>query len=132
MQVEDLKRILIVEDDLALKPIWHELFADIPAQIVWAVSYEESLKIIEQMQRKKENFDLLITDIFLAGSGTGIELLTSDSVKSSPTKTILISVVDKSEIIHEYGHLLPKTHILTKPLKIVPSRKLVRSILFNE
>ncbi len=132
MQTEEFKRVLIVEDDLSLKPVWHELFSDMPAQIYWAVSYEESIKIIEQMKRRREDFDLIITDIFLAGSGTGIELISSQLVKDSHAKTILISVADKDEILNEYGHILPNAHVMSKPISIRHYKKIIGGMLFNE
>lgn len=132
MQNEEFKRVLIVEDDLSLKPVWHELFSDMPTQVYWAVSYEESIKIIEQMKRRREAFDLIITDIFLAGSGTGIELIASDQVKDSQAKTILISVADKDEILNEYGHILPNAHVMSKPISIRHYKKVIGGMLFNE
>lgn len=106
------KKILIVEDDMALKPLWESFFKKLkrPFQMSWSVSCEEAIKLLE-----RENYDLIICDIFLAGSGTGIELLSSPQARSSQAKKVLISAVDKEAIIQEYQSAIGDAEVMTKP-----------------
>ena len=113
-----LRKILIVEDDLALRSIWEQFFKKLGDEncVDWAVSCEEALKMIEQTFESKENYSLIISDLFLAGSKTGMALISSPQVVLSKANTILISASDRDEIIENFGHLLPGTIIISKPI----------------
>jgi len=107
------KRILIAEDDLALKPLWESFFRKLgrPFVIQWTVSCEEAIKILE----KNSDFDLIISDIFLAGSGTGIELLNSAEACRCRAKKVLISAVDKAAVLEEYPSDIGNVEVISKP-----------------
>jgi DNA-binding NtrC family response regulator len=126
-----IKKILIVEDDLSLRPLW-EVFLSRRFEnisIDWVVSCEEALKIVDSANKESKPFFLIITDIFLAGSGTGMELLASDAVAQSGAKTILVSAVDRDEIIEKFGHLLPHTEVMTKPIDFRKYERVIGNIL---
>ncbi|AGH95649.1 response regulator [Pseudobdellovibrio exovorus] len=113
-----VKRILVVEDDLSLKPLWESFFSRRSQQVQmdWVVSCEEARKIIKKANEEKNPFYLIITDIFLAGSGTGMELLRSPEVMNSQARTVLVSAADRYEILSKFGHLMPNTEVISKPL----------------
>lgn len=113
-----VKRILVVEDDLSLKPLWESFFSrrKQEIQMEWVVSCEEARKIVKKSNSEGTPFFLIITDIFLAGSGTGMELLQSPEVASSHAKTVLVSAADRHEILSKFGHLMPNTEVISKPL----------------
>ncbi|MCC2679814.1 MAG: hypothetical protein K0R29_2390 [Pseudobdellovibrio sp.] len=108
-----INRILIAEDDLALKPLWEAFFRKLgrPFVIQWTVSCEEAVKILE----KNPDFDLIISDIFLAGSGTGIELLNSPEANRCRAKKVLISAVDKASVLEEYPADIGDVEVISKP-----------------
>lgn len=112
-----VKKILVVEDDLALRPIWEKFFSLRSEKIIleWSVSCEEAIKMVRQANEQNENYFLIVSDIFLAGSKTGIQLLSSPEVLSSKARTVLVSAVDQNEIINKYGHLFPGTVVISKP-----------------
>lgn len=126
-----IKKVLIVEDDLSLRPLWENFFRYRTQEVdlSWAVSCEEALKMVEQGNKELTPFYLIISDIFLAGSGTGMELLTSDEVSRSRAKTILVSVADRDDIIREYGHQIPKTQVISKPLDFKTYEPIINNIL---
>ena len=110
-------RVLIAEDDLALKPLWESFFGRFAENIslYWTVSCEEAIKILERAKDEDQEFDLIISDIFLAGSGTGMELLNSAEVQNSHAKKLLISAVDRQSIMDEYPIDTSDVEIISKP-----------------
>jgi len=112
-------KILIVEDDLNLKPIWEHTLKRLFKNILidWSVSVEEAKKKIE-ISKNTEDYDIIISDIFLAGSETGVEFLGSDEVKNSKANTYLISAIDNSLVTQYFKEILPQTIFLTKPFDV--------------
>lgn len=124
-------KILIVEDDLSLKPFWDSVLDKIEKkmEIDWAVSSEEAQKVVEQRLVQGKSFDLIIADLFLAGSKTGMDFLTSKEVKSSDSKTILVSLAEQKSLESECKKILPKTKIIVKPLSAARCEKVVRQLI---
>ncbi len=121
-------KILIVEDDLNLKPIWEHtlkrLFKN--TQIDWSVSVEEAKKKIE-LSNDSRHYDIIISDIFLAGSETGVEFLGSDEVKNSKAHTYLISAIDNALVTQYFKEILPDTIFLTKPFDVKKCLQVIKS-----
>lgn len=112
------KRVLIVEDDLSLRPLWESFFRSHSEKVWldWAVSCEQALVMIEQKNKERKKYSLIISDVFLAGSGTGMDLIKSREVRDSGAKTVLVSSADCVEMEQQFGHLFPQTEIISKPL----------------
>lgn len=125
------KKVLIAEDDLAQKSLWESFFSSAKNQIDlhWTVSCEEALKLIQKSHSENTPFDLIITDIFLAGSGTGMDLLSSDIVEKCTAKKVLVSAVEREDVVEKFGHLLPDIEIISKPISREKYDRLVDRIL---
>lgn len=125
------KKVLIAEDDLAQKSLWESFFSSAKSQIElhWTVSCEEALKLVQKSQTENSPFDLIITDIFLAGSGTGMDLLSSEAVEKCSAKKILVSAVEREDVIEKFGHLLPNIEIMSKPISREKYESIVNRIL---
>lgn len=69
-------RFLIVEDDYGMQDIWEKivLAVDPQAKIRWSTSGEGAEKQIRDRMNTKEDFDLVIADIFLTGDLSGVDL----------------------------------------------------------
>lgn len=69
-------RILIVEDDMTQEPFWDYIIerAAEKAIVSWATSVAEADEMIYVAQMEETHFDLIVSDIFLSGSLTGIDL----------------------------------------------------------
>lgn len=74
VDTEDVKSVLIVEDDLALRPLWERAFLAKSAKIDWATSMEEAEQYIRVRFNTGNPYQLVIADISLEGKGTGIDL----------------------------------------------------------
>lgn len=126
-----VRKILIVEDDLALKPIWEKFFKVLVSDAVveWAVSCEEAIKMIDLANASNESYSLIITDIFLAGSKTGMELIKSPEVAASKARTVMVSAADRNEITEKFGHLMPQTLVISKPFDFKTYNQIFKKIL---
>lgn len=127
------RKVLIVEDDLTQVPLWKHIISRISnsASIEWAVSSEQAKTIIQSAEVENKKFDLIIVDLFLAGSSTGLELLQSKVVEESGADTILVSAVSKKNLEENIKTLLKKTKILAKPLSIVKCEKVINELRVN-
>ena len=69
-------KILVVEDDITFEPFWSAIAerADRNAQVFWATSELEAESMIIAAIEAGRPYNLVITDIFLSGSRTGIDL----------------------------------------------------------
>ncbi len=69
-------RVLIVEDDLTLQPLWERAFkTKNPAvKLDWATSVSEAEKLIHLRFSRGAPYELIISDIFLEGNATGVDL----------------------------------------------------------
>lgn len=125
------KKVLIAEDDLAQKSLWESFFSSAKNQIDlhWTVSCEEALKLIQKSQSENSPFDLIITDIFLAGSGTGMDLLNSEIVEKCTAQKVLVSAVEREDVVEKFGHLLPDIEILSKPISREKYDRIMNRIL---
>jgi response regulator of citrate/malate metabolism len=72
----DNPKILIVEDDKTLEPIWDYVTTKVNnhSKVDWATSELEAEDLIFEAQRDGRQYDLVIVDIFLEGSRTGLDL----------------------------------------------------------
>jgi len=126
-----VKMTLIVEDDLSLRPLWENFFnlqlTDIGYE--WAVSCEEALKMIQLRNKNKDPYFLILSDIFLAGSKTGIDLMTSGAVADSYAYKVLVSATERSEIITKFGHMISEVIVISKPLDFKQIEIIFKKIL---
>lgn len=71
-----IPRILIVEDDKTLEPVWDFITTKVnkKLQVDWATSELEAEDLIFGAMRDGHQYDLIIVDIFLEGARTGLDL----------------------------------------------------------
>ena len=72
----DPRTVLIVEDDLALRPLWEKVFSSINKgiRVDWATSAEDAESLIRFKYTHGQPYHLVIADISLEGKETGIDL----------------------------------------------------------
>lgn len=76
------RKILVVEDDLELTTILNRVLKAIDPtfEVDWVTSAEQAMALIEDRNSKAANrghpYDLVLVDIFLEGSTTGLDLWT--------------------------------------------------------
>lgn len=125
-------KILIVEDDLSQKALWNHVIAQRAkgASVEWGVSAEQAKVLIHQANKSNVPFKLIIADLFLAGSETGLDFLNSREVKSSNAKTILTSAADKKSLESYLKNEIGQAHLLIKPLSPEKCERILKEMLF--
>lgn len=70
------RRVLIVEDDQSLRPLWEKVLEnkDVPIKVDWATTLDEAERLIRFRYRNGAPYHLVVADIFLDGPGSGIDL----------------------------------------------------------
>lgn len=113
-------RVLVVEDDLALEPIWNIILARAfrGVRLDWAISSEEARKMIKAAGERREPYGLIVTDIFLSGAETGFDLLSSAEMNRTRAKVVLVSAAAEEKIKAHFGAAEKVETVLPKPLHV--------------
>jgi len=126
------KRVLVVEDDIGMKIIMMCLLHSIDRslQIHWVVSGEEALnELKEKTTLFHEPYDLVISDIVLAGETDGVELWRTCKKMFPETRFIFASGVPEEEVKEKVGKTnAPPLH-LSKPFEIERWQSTLESLL---
>jgi DNA-binding NtrC family response regulator len=110
-------KILVVEDDITQESFWTAIVerADRKAELFWATSeLEAEAKIMDAIQKGQE-FDLVITDIFLSGPKTGIDLW-NKFFKRMGRKIIVTSGISYQKFFQYFNKSDIRPIFLQKPL----------------
>jgi DNA-binding NtrC family response regulator len=69
-------KILVVEDDRTQWPLWENILAALETQleIDWVTSAEDAQKLLRQSYQVGTCYGLVISDVFLEGVSTGVDL----------------------------------------------------------
>jgi CheY-like chemotaxis protein len=79
------KSVLLVEDDVSVEPIWRLIFSHARQKTTldWVTSETGAQRLILLKQERGLSYDLIITDIFLSGCKTGIDLWRENQLKGT-------------------------------------------------
>jgi response regulator of citrate/malate metabolism len=127
-----MARILIVEDDITSRPIWEYIIgkADRSAKFDWAKSVDEAEFKIEESVRLGQEYDLIVSDIFLSGSKTGIDLWKKYD-QDLNKKIVLVSGIEQMKLMKYLG--ADKAPIyLKKPLNVEDCIEVVYEVLHQK
>lgn len=89
------KRVLVVEDDRSLRPVLFRMLEKInpDAVVDWAGSAEDAFELLKRKIRKnaKEPYDLILSDVWLEGDRSGLDLLNACRQARLKSKVVLTS-----------------------------------------
>lgn len=123
-------RILVVEDNLEWDVIW-KFIADIlfeGTELIWATSVPEAEKTIATYRNENHEIDIIVADIFLSGSLTGIDLFERSNERDQNRFIIASSTSSKAaKAIFKFGK--NKIRYLQKPFGIKQAVDELRLIL---
>lgn len=125
------EKILVIEDDLALKPLW-ELISRRnfgPSHLDWAVSADEAEKLFQKSVQNNTPYALVVVDVFLSGSDTGLDFIKNTRALGHKTPVILVSSISETDLKKTYDAVLNPVAVLTKPLNVPRCERLLESIL---
>jgi len=132
-EAKRLFRVLIVEDDLTVEPIWDVILRRAIDNVGyrWVTTEHAAEEILRARRGAKEpEFDLVISDVFLSGPKTGIDLW--ERFQSSfPGRFILVSGIDRTKL----DWYLPKNHerplYLRKPLNVKEAVEIIHTAIMR-
>lgn len=125
-------RVLIVEDDLALRPFWELILRRQfnEYHLDWAISCEEAERLIASSVKYDSTYCLIVTDLFLAGAATGLDLVHFIGKNQEHTPLVMVSSADEEAIRNSYRDSVKDIHVISKPLS-VPKIERVLEKLFS-
>lgn len=123
-------KILIVEDDKTLEPIWSYIIERVNnnAQLLWTTSETQAEELIMDSIDQNNKFDLVIADIFLSGPQTGIDLW-KRFFYLLHSRMIVTSGIEYYKFINYLGTNTPQPLYIQKPLNLHDCIEAVYGIL---
>lgn len=123
-------RILIVDDDITSEILWNIIISKIDekAHISWATSFIEAEHKIKTSIESCLSYDIIITDIFLSGSNTGIDLWHKYH-KILKKRMILVSAVDPNKLSQHMGDIDEQPIFLHKPLDFAKCINVINGLI---
>lgn len=123
------KKILVIEDDATFEPIWDHIITKVSNKIefYWASNPMQAQEMIFRSKAEGWNYDLIISDIYLSSSITGIDLWNR---YGSNDNFLLISSIDNYKLIEQARQKgkVPPPYI-QKPLDVSECTKMIASLI---
>lgn len=112
MNAREIQVILVVEDDLSLRPILEKFFkrVDSKIHIQWATSAEDATRGL-----KEHNVDLILSDYTLAGKNTGLDLWDYCAQSCPKTPFVITSALSPQQFYKRVGRTRSCPAFLPKP-----------------
>lgn len=122
-------RILIIEDDLSLRPFWEWILKSAVTHVAidWVVTVNSAEALLKKSFAGRRLYDLIIADVFLAGGKTGIELWNHFGEVSG--KFIFVSAEPMASVKAQVSLALGHPIFLQKPLSATNCLRLIKSLL---
>ncbi len=118
-------RILLVEDELAVRAVARRVLTQLGYEVVEAASAHDALVAFREA---KQPFRLLLTDLIMPGGITGQELATMLSAEQPDLRVIYMSGYS-DEIVNRRLTVVPGENFLAKPFEIEALSRIVRRTL---
>ncbi len=131
------KKILVVEDDTSMTVLLGKAILDVfsDAEIQWASSLEQAVTHLIQNAdiSEKAPYDLIITDIFLEGNGTGLDFWTVLTGTYPGIPFLVISSITKENVLNAVSDEQKKSLVyLKKPFLFAQCKQSIQEILLSK
>jgi len=113
MSTDNLKRVLVVEDEQSIRDILVELFDVEGNDLVAAETLPEALEALRAKQ-----FDLIVTDLRLGGKRDGGLQVMAMAGMVSYNATVLVLTAYPDDANRQASHRLGALHFLEKPVDL--------------
>ena len=117
------ERILVVEDDEALRDYSSDILRELGYQVRKAANAEEALKAMEN-----STFDLLFTDVVMPGGMNGRQLADEAMRRQSDLKVLFTTGYSRNAIVH-HGRLDAGIQMISKPFAYDELAVKIRAVL---
>ncbi len=122
-EVRGTERILLVEDDQAVRTVTEKALRRFGYEVVSADSGREALRLVDSLQ----GVDLLLTDIMMPGMN-GVEVAARIAESCPGIRIFFMSGYADQDLIRQ-GLLTPGTRFLQKPFSPIELASQIRSAL---
>jgi PAS domain S-box-containing protein len=117
------ERILVVEDDEALRGYSSDILKELGYQVAQASNADEALKALE-----RGSFDLLFTDVVMPGGVNGRQLAEEAARRKPGLKVLFTTGYSRNAIVH-HGRLDAGIQMISKPFAYDELAAKIRSVL---
>ncbi len=128
----DYRRVLVIEDDSELSNILDRVLRviDQRMEIQWATSVEEAqAKLVKQSKKDPDSpYDLIVADIFLEGSKTGLDLWRLCNQNFSDVPVVMTSALPMDKYYQALGQDAIAPPFLAKPFSIGECKQLFEAM----
>lgn len=125
---QKLTKVLVVEDDLSLWPFWENVLRSTiqRVEIDWETTERAAESLVKHRFQRNNPYDLVISDIFLEGHETGIDLWNryGEAAKNFIFVSGMPMAKFDSLMTLNFGYPV----YLQKPLAVKQCREIVKSI----
>lgn len=122
-----MQKALLVEDDSVMAALWrHVIHQVIPEARIETVETGEKAELL----LTKGRYDLVVSDIFLKGKKTGLDLWQTIASQSIPF--VLTSAISKTWIGQTLGGAVPVPPYVQKPFHFRTGAQTIRNVLFSK
>ncbi len=110
------QRILIVEDDVTAEPLWKHVIQKVSpnATYRWVSNVDAAEYLIRKHHNQGTPFDLVISDVFLSGQRTGIDLW--QRLGEMVPAFLAVSIIPHEKFFKLVGNNLKAPRYIQKPL----------------
>jgi CheY-like chemotaxis protein len=119
-------RVVLLEDDVQMRCLLHEFLEEDGHKVNVAHDFAEAVALCKE----REQPDLLVTDVHLNDSPSGLTLLEALRAEQPNLKALLIS--GGASLAKPYGKPGPDTPLLQKPFSRTDFLRQVRALLFEQ
>lgn len=128
------KKILIVDDDTSLKPLWEYVLSQyfINAEIDWYIDIDTAKQQYLKQKKTSVPYSLMIIDLFLSGAETGLDFLLFLKKKQETCPLLFVSAVDSVKLKEEVARLSLSCHVVEKPLQSHHLEKILQKITLGD
>ena len=116
--------ILVVEDDNALRAYTIEILSELGYRVVQAPDGAAALEVLD----RREDIDLLFTDVVMPGGLNGRQLATEAQKRRPRLKVLFTTGYTRNAIVHQ-GRLDPGVELIGKPFTRQGLGKKIRDVL---
>lgn len=125
------KKILVIEDDVSLKPFWEVVVKRnfVGCEMIWTVSGEDAVRLIKILHESHEEIGAIFVDLFLSGNLTGFDVLAEVQKSIENVPTVIVSASDEESLSNEVKNVCPNAKVIIKPFDLVRMERIISHLI---
>ncbi len=126
-----MKRILVVEDDHSSEKVLRHIVRSVDenALVEWVDNAEKATLLLAQENSAGRRYDLILSDIYLAGNSTGLDMWGLREEFFPFTPVVLTSSISRNKLLSIIGLETRPPPFLQKPVPLAEWESVLRTYL---